>query len=115
MPDYEVRREACFGMDGLHDFVIALRIMLHHLHNVEAGWNVTTNFSEGSKTATFTVSKAIVQRVIKAFPERFDRKSDYEMHVFINAMEEEQHRSARDLPSLPRAPRTLSWMDEKRA
>ncbi|NUQ36033.1 MAG: hypothetical protein HUU29_13960 [Planctomycetaceae bacterium] len=85
LPEYQEQRLACFGTDGLHDFVIALRVMLHHLHVVEAGWSMTTSYSEGTKTATFKLCKATVQRVIAASPERFMRPSDEAMLAYVDA------------------------------
>jgi hypothetical protein len=85
LPDYQAKRVGCFGTDGLHDFVIALRVMLHHLHMVEAGWNMTTNFSEGTKTATFKISKQEVLRVIEANPDRFQRPADAAMRSYVDA------------------------------
>lgn len=71
LPEYEARKLACFGTDGLHDFVVGLRVLLHHLHVLEAAWSVTHDFSEGGATATFVMKKATVQRIISTFPERF--------------------------------------------
>lgn len=88
IPGYKAKQIECFGTDGLHDFVIALRVMLHHLHIVEAGWNMTRSFSEGTQTATFTISKPAIERVISASPDRFDRPADAAMHAYVKAAPE---------------------------
>ena len=88
LPEFKPKLEEYFGTNGLHDFVIALRVMLHHLHMVEAGWNMTTSFSEGTKTATFTIHKEVVQRVIAASPERFQRPADAAMLAYVEAAPE---------------------------
>jgi hypothetical protein len=88
LPDYQAKCVECFGTDGLHDFVIALRVMLHHLHMVEAGWNMTTGFSEGTKTATFKISKQAVLRVIEANPDRFKRPAEAAMRAYVDAAED---------------------------
>jgi hypothetical protein len=56
LPDYEARRLEAFGSDGLHEFVTALRVLLHHLHVVDAGWNISQSFSKGTKSATFVLT-----------------------------------------------------------
>ena len=74
LADYDSQVAAAFGTDGLHDFVIALRVLLHHLHIVEAGWNMTNSFSEGTKTATFMVHKDAVERAIAQSSGGFGRE-----------------------------------------
>lgn len=73
----------CFGTDGLHDFVIALRVMLQHLHNVGVGWSVSQSFRDGSQAATFYIRKKVVQRIIQSAPERFDRPADAAMLSYV--------------------------------
>jgi|GEM_PF-3532430 len=85
LADYDGRVVAAFGTDGLHDFVIALRVLLHHLHVVEAGWNMTNSFSEGGKTATFMVHKDAVERAIAQFPDRVGGKKGEALHAFVQA------------------------------
>jgi hypothetical protein len=83
--DYDSQVITAFGTDGLHDFVIALRVLLHHLHIVEAGWNTTNSFSEGTRTATFMVHKDAVERAIAQFPDRFGGKKGMALHAFVQA------------------------------
>ncbi|MDQ2080019.1 hypothetical protein RA307_07495 [Xanthobacteraceae bacterium Astr-EGSB] len=83
LPEFKSKLEETFGVDGLHDFVIALRVMLHHLHMVEAGWNLTHSFSDGVRTATFMIQKDVVLRVIAAAPERFQRPTDAAMLAYV--------------------------------
>jgi hypothetical protein len=115
LPDYEAQRLACFGTDGLHDFVIALRVMLHHLHIVESGWDMTTSFSEGTKTATFMISKATVKRVIAASPKRFVRNTDAAMLAYVEAAPESIDLRAMFLDYRTRMSRFHEWMKNELA
>lgn len=63
-PDHDERRIGAFGDDGLHAFVQALRVLLFHVHMVEAGYNLTTSYSKGTKTATFAISKETLLRIL---------------------------------------------------
>jgi hypothetical protein len=58
VPGYSERLKVCFGADGLHEFVIALRTMLHHLHILEAGWNIRRDCIDKTSSATFVLEKA---------------------------------------------------------
>jgi hypothetical protein len=84
LPDYGDQLRACFGTDGLHDLVIGLRVLLHHLHIVEAGWNMRTSFSEGTKSATFMINKATLLRAIDQFPERFGGETSGPLLAYVN-------------------------------
>ena len=64
LQEYDAKRVECFGTDGLHEFVIELRVLLYHVHVIEVGWNMTISFSEGTKTATFVIPKEVIKRVI---------------------------------------------------
>lgn len=61
-PGYNAKRAECFGTDGLHEFVIGLRVILHHLQAVEPGWLI-----EGSSNATFVLDKDVLQRIVGAY------------------------------------------------
>jgi len=110
IPNYKTKQIECFGTDGLHDFVIALRVMLHHLHIVEAGWNMTTSFSEGTKTASFTISRATIERVIASSPDRFDRPADAAMKTYVQAAPEQIDLRAVFLDYRARMARFHAWM-----
>ncbi len=62
LPEYDAQLKRCFGDDGLREFVKALRVLLHHLHVVEAGWNLMSYESESR--ATFALSKETLLRVV---------------------------------------------------
>lgn len=64
LPDYDAMRAECFGADGLHEFVIGLRVALHHLHALEAGSRIVYRFSEGTNSATFVIGKAVLLRIL---------------------------------------------------
>jgi len=88
LPDFAAKLREHFGSEGLHDFVIALRVMLHHLHIVEAGWNMELSFSEGTKQASFKIERATLLRVIAEYPERFGRPADGPMRTFVEASDQ---------------------------
>lgn len=54
---YDQKRTECFGDDGLHDFVIALRVLLHHVRVIHAGWHVTHRFDGSDGDAVFKLDK----------------------------------------------------------
>ena len=62
--NHDAHRKEAFGEDGLHPFVQALRVLLFHIHMVEAGYNLTTSYSENKKTATFALSKGTLLRIL---------------------------------------------------
>jgi len=62
--DYNAKRLECFGADGLHELVASLRVLLHHLHVVDAGWNLTADYYNGEKTASFVLDKGALTRII---------------------------------------------------
>lgn len=59
-----------FKEDGLHDLVTGLRVLLHHLEVVEAGWQ-RTRASNRLSTATFTLEKMRVMRTLGEFSDKF--------------------------------------------
>ena len=67
---YDAKVAECFGDDGLHDLVKALRVLLFHVQVVEAGWFTQTSVTEG-KRATFTVSRALIMRALDERSDRF--------------------------------------------
>ncbi|MCA0013173.1 hypothetical protein LB561_23090 [Mesorhizobium sp. B292B1B] len=62
IPGYDSKRVECFGTDGLHEFVIGLRVILHHLHAVEPGWLI-----EGSSNATFVIGNDMLRRIVGSY------------------------------------------------
>jgi len=55
-PDYAAKLAEHFGSDRLHNFVIALRNALHHLHVFDAEWALRWN-DAGDKSAHFSLKK----------------------------------------------------------
>ena len=55
-PDYSAKLTEYFGSDRLHNFVIALRNALHHLHVFDAEWALRWN-DAGEKSAHFNLKK----------------------------------------------------------
>jgi hypothetical protein len=110
IPDYESQRLGCFGIDGMHEFVIALRVILHHLHVVEAGWNVQTRFSEGTKTATFTINKTKVQQVLADSADSFSKTSIEAIRDYVEAAPEAMDLRAIFLDYRGRLMKFHAWM-----
>jgi hypothetical protein len=65
LPDYGAKREKLFGKDGLHEFVTGLRILLHHLHIVEAGWTIRGGSRDRAPSATFMLDRAELERLVE--------------------------------------------------
>jgi len=64
---YEDRLRHYFGDDGLHEFVITLRNMLHHLHALQPGYLWQTNFDDTHQSSTsFVLQKLDTARAIAA-------------------------------------------------
>ena len=74
LPAYNAKREAAFGNDGLHEVVTGLRILLHHLHIVEAGWTIMGGSRQGGPSATFMLDKAELLRLIEQHRDGFGRQ-----------------------------------------
>lgn len=55
VPSYETKRNESFGEDGLHELVIGIRTLLHHLRIIRTGWRLETGFDSGSTKASFTL------------------------------------------------------------
>ena len=66
VPDYANRLKEYFGEDGLHEFVIGLRTMLHQLHMVEAGWNVRHDYASRTRTATFALQRKQLDHALES-------------------------------------------------
>ena len=57
VPGYDERRRECFGDDGLHEFMIGLRTILHHIQMLRPGWQVQRRFSESDHEASFKLGR----------------------------------------------------------
>ncbi|MGX5851027.1 hypothetical protein ACWGTO_28590 [Mesorhizobium sp. PL10] len=84
---HDAKRVDCLGDDGLHDFVIALRTLLHHLHAVEAGWNITNDFERG-KTAGFMLRRRALQSAINQSKASFTAEQHKGIQRFMAAAPE---------------------------
>ena len=71
LPAYNAKRGEAFGQDGLHEFVTGLRILLHHLHIVEAGWTISGGSRDRAPSATFMLDRAELQRLIEEHRDGF--------------------------------------------
>lgn len=81
---YNERLAEDFGTDGLHSFVIGLRILQHHLRILKAGWSMQSSFREGTRTATFNINTDTLKRVIAQQGERFE--NDEPLKAYVNAL-----------------------------
>lgn len=61
LSDYNAKRLEAFGSDGLHEFVTGLRVLLHHLHVVDAGWSIRGASKSNPSSATFMLDKSALQ------------------------------------------------------
>lgn len=57
IPDYQRWLQEVFGGDGMHEFVIWLRTILHHVHVLPAGWQTRRAFAGAPEDATFTLDR----------------------------------------------------------
>ncbi|MPR06167.1 hypothetical protein [Microvirga tunisiensis] len=83
--DYDAKRLECFGTDGLHELVVSLRILLHHLHVVDAGWNLTADYRNGTKTASFVLDKESLTRTISENKKGLTREQRAGANAYIAA------------------------------
>ncbi len=85
IPGYTEMLSKAFGDDGLHEFVIGLRTLLHHLRVVRPGWRVQHDFRAGTKTCSFTLSRDALRAAVDE--ERVTPKQKVE--AFLNLAPEE--------------------------
>ena len=71
IPGYAAKLAECFGDDGLHEFVIGFRNILHHLHMIKAGWKVEHDFRNGTKRAMFALDRDDVRFAVEQSPKSF--------------------------------------------
>lgn len=83
-PGFQKQLQECFGDDGLHDLIIGLRVLLHHLHIVEAGWSLSSDFTTGSRSARFKIDRAELKRAISQSGERFEGQKGEPMRKFVS-------------------------------
>lgn len=89
IPGYDAQRLTVFGSDGLHEFVIGLRVVLHHLHLVEAGWSIRHSLVDDEKHATFMIYKSVIARVLTVYPDRFGGTVNTAMNSYLAAAPDE--------------------------
>ena len=88
--DFDQRRKECFGNDGLHEFVIGLRTILHHVRMVRTGWELRQRRSDGGHEASFMLDKvelllafgdkvsAPIKQYLASAPERIDLRQVFD-------------------------------------
>jgi hypothetical protein len=71
VPGYAAKLAECFGDDGVHEFIIGFRNILHHLHMIKAGWRVEHDFRAGTKRAMLTLDRDDVRFAVEQSPNSF--------------------------------------------
>ncbi len=71
VPDYDQHVAQFFGTDGLKEFVIALRTLLHHIHAVQGGYLWQQPIGGGEGNTSFVVEKSDLMRAIDAAKDGF--------------------------------------------
>jgi hypothetical protein len=80
VPDFRAQIEASFGLDGLHDFIISLRILLHHLHVIKPGYQWEKRFEKDAVVKVgFLLNRAgLLQVAEETFDQsRFNKVASY--------------------------------------
>lgn len=82
LADYSTKRADCFGTDDLHDFVIALRTLLHHLQAIEVRWNVR-NSREFGEEAGLMLHKSELQSALNQSEASFSAEQRQRLRAFM--------------------------------
>lgn len=69
IPERLLKMDEHFGTDGLKEFVISLRVLLHHKRIIAPEWEVEYVFTEGRKTPSFKLDK---QNLLVAIDENLE-------------------------------------------
>jgi hypothetical protein len=64
--DYDQHLAECFRDDGLHDFVIGLRRIVHHVVMVRPGWQITQQANVADWQARFKLDRDELSLVVQA-------------------------------------------------
>jgi len=86
VPDYAQHLQRIFGSDGLHEFVIALRTMLHHIHALQPGYLWQSQLGKGTHVTTaFVFEKQDVVRAAVANQGGFSTAQFKKVTTYITA------------------------------
>jgi len=66
VPEFKSKQAEHFGQDGLHDFVIALRTITHHIDVVEPGYHVTHRFGGETDEITFHLDRDELRAIVES-------------------------------------------------
>lgn len=88
-PEFKDQVLKCFKDDGLHDLIIALRVLLHHLHVVQAGWSLQSDYVTGTRSAKFKISRSEIEGAIQKFPDRFGGNKGEPMRMFLSRCDDQ--------------------------
>lgn len=64
IPDFDAKINEHFGNDGLHDFVIGLRTITHHIDAVKPDLNYTRHFSEKYDEVVFVLTRDELKTIV---------------------------------------------------
>lgn len=98
-----------FKDDGLHDFITGLRVLLHHLEVVKAGW-LRTSALNSPRTATFTLAKAHVSRTLEDLSSKFSKGQIVRIRACLANLPEEIDLAAIFTDYGTRSRRFNSWL-----
>jgi hypothetical protein len=82
---YDKKRSEFFKDDGLHELIIGLRVLLHHLHIVQAGWSLSSDFRTGERHATFKLSNATIRKALDENADGFGAEKVKSISTFLDA------------------------------
>lgn len=104
-----------FGSDGLHDFVIGLRILLHHLHVFRSNWQVEDDFKSNTTKSTFLVRRFDLNNAIDQFEGRFSGRQGELLRGYLEKLPEEIDIKGVFHEYLTRAERFHAWLTQELA
>jgi hypothetical protein len=85
VPGFYEHLQRAFGSDGLHELVMGLRVLLHHLHIVKTGWSLSSDFMTGQRNAGFKIDRAELGRAIDQSGDRFRGKNGDPIRSFLES------------------------------
>ena len=86
IPGYKAKLTDCFGNDGLHEFVIGLRTVLHHLHMIQAGRQI--QYFEKGKKAKFTLKRDRMCFVFEQMSDSFGKTTLEHILAYLSELPE---------------------------
>ena len=66
VPGFKEKLAEAFKDDGLHEFVISLRTVLHHVKMIQAEWSFQHSFRSGTGSASFVLNSEAMIRLFES-------------------------------------------------